>query len=138
MPTAPFQSWEPSLGKLDPLYPNSGARLVNVRLAAGTYVKGTVLGEISATPGIYKPYLAGNSDGSQVAKGILQYACIVDASGNVTLAGEFGQTQLGVPMYIGGGAVFNTAELTGLDAAAVTALGASLIEGTVAAGQLRF
>lgn len=138
MPTQPFQTWQPSLGKLDPIYPNGDARTVNVRLAAGTYVKGTVLGEITATPGIFRPYLAGNSDGSQVARGILQYACVVDASGNTTLAGEFGQTQMGVPMYIGGGSVFNTAELTGLDAAAVTALGASLIEGTVAAGQLRF
>jgi hypothetical protein len=62
----------------------------------------------------------------------------IDGGGNVSLAGEFGQTQRGVPMYVGGGAIFKTTDLTGLDANAVTILGASLVQGTVANGQLRF
>jgi hypothetical protein len=135
MPTSPQHTFEPSTAKLDPLYPNAGAKTINVRLAAGTYPKGQVLGE-TATPGIYGVYV--NATATDPAKGILQYGCVVDASGNVTLAGEFGQTQRGVPMYIGGGAVFNTTELTGLDAGAITDLGASLIQGSIANGQLRF
>lgn len=103
-----------------------------------SYVRGTVLGELTATPGTYAAYASGNSDGTQTPKAILQYSCIIDAAGNVQLAGEWGQSQKGVPVYVGGGAIFDTTQLIGLDANAVTKLGAALVEGTVSAGQLRF
>lgn len=135
MPTTPQITFEPSTGRIDPVYPNSGARTLVVRLAAGTYVKGQVLGE-TATPGIYAVYVGGSA--TDPAKGILQYSCVVDASGNVTAWGEFSQTQRGIPMYNGGGAIFNTTELTGLDAGAVVDMGAALVQGTIANGQLRF
>jgi len=138
MPTSAQYTFEPGTAKLDPIYPNSGARLMNVTLAAATYTRGTILGELTATPGKYAAYASTNTDGTQVPKGILQYSCVVDSSGNVTLAGEFGQTQMGVPMYVGGGAIFDTTQLTGLDANAVTVMGAALVEGTRGAGQLRF
>jgi hypothetical protein len=45
---------------------------------------------------------------------------------------------MGVPAYFGGGAVFKTNELTGLTAAALVDLAGTLIQGTLASGQLRF
>jgi Bacteriophage lambda head decoration protein D len=138
MPTSATVTFEPGSAKLDPVFPKGLVRTMNVTLAAGTYVRGQVLGELTATPGKYKAYASGNTDGSQVPKGLLQYSCVVDASGNVTLAGEFAQTQLGVPMIMGGGHIWDTTQLTGLDANAITVMGASLVEGTAAAGLLRF
>lgn len=105
---------------------------------AANYARGLVVGELTTMPGTFKAYASGNTDGSQVAKGILQYACSVDVNGNVTLAGEFGQQQRGVPIYFGGGGVFDTTQLVGLDANAVANLGGSLVQGTLAAGQFRF
>jgi hypothetical protein len=138
MPTSAIYTFEPSGAQLIPVFTQEHVNTINVNLVAGTYVRGTVLGELTATPGKYRAYAAANTDGSQVPKGLLQYSCVVDASGNVTLAGEFGQTQMGVPMIFGGGHVWDTTQLTGLDANAITVLGASLIEGTAAAGLLRF
>lgn len=139
MPTAAQYTFEPATAELVPVYAKPGVpRTHNVTLAAGTYSRGTVLGELTATPGTFKPYAAANTDGSQTAKLILKWGCVVDAQGNVTLAGEFGQTQRGVEAYYGGGNVFKTTELVGLDAGAVTSLGASLVEGTLANGLLRF
>jgi hypothetical protein len=88
-------------------------------------------------PGVYKAYAAGNGDGSQIPKGILEYDCATDASGNITLGGsaiggQFGQTQKAVPMYVQGD--FYTTELVGLDANALTAGLGHLLEGTVANG----
>lgn len=91
--------------------------------------------------GVYKAYASGNSDGSQVAKGILQYPVTVDASGNISLAGtavggQWGQTGKGAPMFFMGD--FPTEELVGLDTNAVTNLGGHLDEGTVTTGVLSF
>lgn len=111
---------------------------VNTAGLTTTFAKGLVLGELTSAQGVFKAYASGNSDGSQVPKGLLAYAVSIDGGGNVSLAGEWGQTQRGVPMYVGGGAIFKTTDLTGLDANAVTVLGAALVQGTVANGQLRF
>lgn len=250
MPTAAQHTFRPANAKLDPLYPNSGARMVNVGLKPGTYLRGTVLGQLTAvnevqtitfggtptggtfkfsfkgqttaaiswnatngtlvsnvdtalealpaigaggvvtavgtmTAGIgtltvtfsgatvagaaqpqlvvadnsltgttptlavaettagvssttYGPYTNGAGDGSDPARCILTYGCVVTELGDSTVAGEWAQTQRGVPAYFGGGAVFNTAELVGLDAAALVDLGASLLQGTVTSGQVRF
>lgn len=138
MPTTATSTWG-AANRLDPIFSPWKATEMHVALTVSTtYAKGTVLGEVTATPGTYRTYASGNVDGSQVAKAILKYACVTDASGNITLAGEFGQTQRSAPVYIGGGAHFKTADLVGLDAGAVTNLGASLVEGTVSTGILRF
>jgi hypothetical protein len=89
--------------------------------------------------GTYKAYVDGNSDGSQSAKGVLEFNCVTNSTGDITLGsqaggGPFGQTQKAVPMFIGG--TFYTSELTGLDAAAVTDLG-RLLEGTTTNGILQ-
>jgi Bacteriophage lambda head decoration protein D len=112
------------------------ARRITVKLPASvTYAKGTVLGELTASPGTYRNYLSGSADGSQVAKVILEYACTTDAAGLITWGnGEYYERQSGTPAYYSG--TFQTADLVGLDAGAVSALG-KLISGSVTDGILR-
>ena len=57
--------------------------------------------------GMYKPYASGNTDGSQIPKCILPYACATDASSNITMGttsagGEFSQTYPTVDAYFSG------------------------------------
>ncbi len=89
----------------------------------------------TGTKGTYKPYLYSNSDGSQVAKGILQYTCTVDGSGNVTLTGEWGATQKFAPMYVRG--YFKMADLVGLDANAIEQMSGAIVQGIIGNGILR-
>lgn len=69
---------------------------------------------------------------------VMQYACITDASGNVTFGtgpagtSEWGQTYKSAPAYAYG--EFSCADLVGLDSFAVRALG-RLVQGTIAAGR---
>jgi hypothetical protein len=90
--------------------------------------RGTILGEITATPGTFKAYASGNSDGSQFPTAILIYDCQTDASGNITFSssagqvgGFFGQTEKAAPVYQSG--FFQMADLVGLDANCLTAAG---------------
>lgn len=111
----------------------SGAGLTGGSAPASAVVH-TTTGQV---PGVYKAYASGNTDGSQIPKGILEFDSAVDASGNITLGtvaagGQWQQTQKATPMYTMGD--FYTTELVGLDANAVTVLGGHLIEGTVSNG----
>jgi hypothetical protein len=139
MPTAATTTY--TALRVDPVYESEDAPLHNVALAASTvYAAGTVLGEVTATPGTFKPYASGNGDGSQVAKAILQYACATDGSGNITLGGAatggpWGETRLTAPAYFAG--IFRCADLTGLDANAVTNLSGHLINGSITTGIVR-
>lgn len=94
---------------------------------------------IGRTANTFKAYSDGNSDGSEVARGILPWAIVTDAQGKITIGGgstgnEWGSKQDSIPIYVGG--YFKTAELTGLDAAAVVDLG-RLVEGVLATGVLK-
>jgi hypothetical protein len=136
MPTTAQQQYS-GVGRLDPVYAPELAKQQEVNIVASvTLAKGTVLGELTATPGTFKAYASGNGDGSQVAKAILVYSVTTDASGNITMVGEFGQTSKGCPVYISG--FFKTADLTGLDAAGLTNLGGSLKSGTLSSGIVGF
>ena len=86
-------------------------RLLPVTLAAQTAVlpAGTVLGIITASS-TYTAYASGNTDGSQVAKVILADDADISTG-----------TQI-VSAYICG--IFQKAKLVGLDASAITAMGA--------------
>ncbi len=90
--------------------------------------------------GTFKAYASGNTDGSQTAKGILQFDVVTDSLGNITLGQQagggpwFNETFKTVPLFVEG--TFLCSDLTGLDSTAVTALG-RLIEGTVTNGQFR-
>ena len=135
MPTSASQQYSGT--RLDPYIDAEDALCIDVQLPASvTYAAGTVLGELTATQGTYKAYASGNADGSQNPKAILVYAATTDGSGNITLPGEYGATVKAVPVYIAG--TFQTADLTGLDATAITNAPAwRLVEGTVTTGILR-
>lgn len=138
MPTASVVDFWPAGSRLTPfINPEEAmASMQHVKLPASvTYAAGTVLGEVTATPGLYKAYATGNSDGSQNARVILEYKCVTDASGNIN-TDEWGVGQLTAPVFTTGW--FKTEDLVGLDAGAVTGLGGSLVEGTVTSGLLRF
>lgn len=145
MPTTATSTFEPSANRLDPVFAPDLSRLMNIApnpsttsTATVTYVKGTVMAEFSATSlaGTYAAYASTNTLGLSVPKGLLAYTVTVDSSGNVALAGEFGQTQKGCPMWMPGGAIWNIKDLTGLDGNAVTKLGAAVVEGDLTNGGL--
>lgn len=130
-----INTYDPQGQRLDPFYEADDAAEIHVNLADGTYPKGTVLGELTATPGTFKAYADANSDGSGVAKAILRYACTA-ASGVITLADEVvGLQRRSVDAFYRG--VFKTSELVGFDAAALADLNGALISGTVADGVVR-
>ncbi len=146
MPTLPTSTFEPSAGRIDPVFAPDLSRVLNIApspsttsTATLTYTKGTIMAEFSATSlaGTYAAYASTNStNGLNIPKGLLQYTVTVDSLGNVALAGEFGQTQRGCPMWMSGGAVWRIADLIGLDANAVTVMGGVIVEGSLAAGGL--
>jgi hypothetical protein len=113
------------------------ASMITVQLAASTtFAAGTVLGEITATPGVYKAYASGSSDGSQNPVGILRRAAVTDSSGHITNYDEWQDVGLGAAIFTQG--VFRTQDLTGLDANAVSKLGGHLLEGSVTTGLFSF
>lgn len=134
MPTTHVDSY--TNDRLVPMYgPEENFRL-SVKLADGTYAKGTVLGEVTASPGTYKAYNNANADGSQTARLILARACVV-ASGVITFntsngSGTNGFTQRTVDAYRGG--TFKSTDLVGLDAAGVTDFGAKFLQGDLTSG----
>lgn len=138
MPTTAIATF--GAGRVDPLKdPKDGdIEVINLKVST-TFAAGTILGEVTATPGTYAPYASGNVDGSQNPTHVLQYACVTDASGNITFGAgpagtsEWGQTFKGAPAYRSG--EFNCADLVGLDANAVTKLG-RLVQGTVSSGRV--
>lgn len=81
------------------------------------YQAGLVLGYATSgsDAGLWKPYAVGNSDGSQVAKGVLKEYAIVDSSGN------------GSEIVIFTKAILFNDLLIGLDSGAVTNLNGHLV-----------
>jgi hypothetical protein len=107
MPTTAIATF--GAGRVDPLKDPRDADIEVVNLKVSTsFAAGTVLGEITASPGVYGPYASGNSDGTQNPTHILQYQCVTDASGNVTFGAgpagtsEWGRTEKGAPAYRSG------------------------------------
>jgi hypothetical protein len=120
-----------TFGQTPPVEPMMDAEeallaIINVNFPASTTIAaGTVLGPVTATPGTYKAYASGNSDGSQIPAGILRRSVVTDASGNITNFNQWSAPELIAPMYTKG--TFLVSELTGLDANAVTVLGGHYI-----------
>ena len=141
MPTSATTTFNNNV--LEPVYPSDQvpAPSIAVTIAASqTIAKGTVVGQVTAD-GTYKAYASGSSDGSQIPKGITQRAVATDASGNITFGtatggGLWGETSLTCPIFIGGS--FQTSELTGLDANAVTKLGGTFVTGNGTSGVFVF
>src|SRR5262245_57857824 len=116
-----------TVSKLEPAYAPEMAKTDVFKIASGSYVAGTVLGIVSAT-GAAKAYANGNSDGSERAQIIAMYNMYSDGT-NVSLTDDAallpGEVATGAPCYIAG--FFECGELTGLDANAITDMGARLI-----------
>lgn len=138
MPTSAITTF--GAGRVDPIKDPEDANLEVVNLKASTtFAAGTLIGEITASPGTYGPYATGNADGTQNPTHILQYPCVTDASGNITFGAgpagtsEWGETYKGAPAYRSG--EFSCADLVGLDSGAVTKLG-RLVQGTTTSGRI--
>jgi hypothetical protein len=134
MPTAAANTY--AVQPITPFYRANGGLMITASFGASlTLAKGTLLGEITATPGEFKAYASGNVDGSQVPKAVLPWDITTDASKNITVGGgEFGLTSKTIPVY--GSGYFKTTELVGLDANAVTVLGSHYLSGVLSNGIL--
>ena len=125
-------------GGLQPAFPKPDVLPLAVKLKPNTaFPAGCVLGEITATPGVYGPYAAANADGTQIPKGLLKYGCTTDANGNYSL-GEY-DLQMSAPAFFVGS--FYTADLPqagagAIDANAVTAGTWRIVQGSVVSGIL--
>lgn len=134
MPTTALYDW--SGAKLEPAYAPELAKTQSFKVASGNYAKGTVLGFVSAT-GAVKAYANGNSDGSETAAVIAQYAMYSDGTNvSITEAGALitGETETSAPCYISG--FFECSELTGLDANGIVDMKARLIGANTTSGVL--
>lgn len=122
-----------SVSRLDPAEAKGAANILNGAMTDGIYLRGTVLGIVTAT-NKYKAYASANADGSQNACALLQYPCTV-AAGKVTIEGDRAPKYDAAPMYTTG--QFRTEDLVGLDANALINLNATVVNGTLLAGILR-
>jgi hypothetical protein len=94
---------------------------------AGPSVVHTTVGR--AAGGAWAAYLDTNTDGTTVAKGVMEYDTTVDNQGRHQVGGgEWGVNERTAPFFIAG--YFRTADLIGLDAAGVADLG-RIVEGDV-------
>jgi hypothetical protein len=126
--------------KIEPLYRPDQADLISVKLAASTnFPRGTILAEVTATPGTFGVYADAGAGGLGVARGILAYDVQTDAAGLITysstasqVGGEHGQQSVSTPMYVRG--FFDPAELVGLDAAALADMSGRIVYGDITAG----
>ncbi len=134
MPTVAFDTYTNL--RCDPAFWPKEAIMKHCNLLTGTYAAGTVIGEVTATPGTFGAYANANTNGTQNAAGILRYGCVVDGSGNITMGSDIGGTVKSIEYYIGG--YFQTQDLVGLDAAAVQDLNGLLVQGTITTGVLKF
>jgi hypothetical protein len=134
MPTAPINTY--GAQPITPFYNANGALMIEAAFGASlTLAKGTVIGELTATPGEFKAYATGNADGSETAKAILPWDITTDGSKNITIGGgEFGVTYKTIPVYVSG--YFKTTELTGLDAAGMADFAGHLVSGVLSNGIL--
>lgn len=74
--------------------------------------------------------------GSGAPIGILEYACTTDSAGNITQSNFPFSSQPSTGMFVSG--TFSCADITTLDANAVTKMGGLLLSGTVTSGIFRF
>lgn len=132
MPTTAQHTY--SGAKLEPYLQPELAQIRHVKLGNSlTLARGRVLGIVTAT-GRYAAYNNAAVDGTEVARALLQYDVVTDATGDASLGttaaqdgNEWGVKHETVPAYFGG--TFLEADLTGLDAAAVTDFGGQLTNG---------
>jgi hypothetical protein len=139
MPTSALYSFTQDM--LVPVRNPDLARQQAVKLKASTtFVKGEILAEITATPGVYAKYNSAGNDGTEMPKCILAYGVVTDAAGLPTLiGGVYPLPDLSVPAYTRGDFDCATIDTAMGDAgtlllAAMAAANWHLSAGTAAAG----
>lgn len=135
MPTSASNTYQDA--KLQPSRDPGDVREERFQMTVSTtFAKGQCVAILTATGklGIYADAGAG---GLGVMRGICPYACVSDASGNITIEGGniLGTTQDTIPIFIRG--YFFTADLTGADAAGVADMGGHLVWGDYTTGEIR-
>ena len=138
MPTTATDTF--SIGGLLPQRPNATNECIAVKLKASTtFQQGSLLAEVTASPGVFVPYDGTKSDGSEIPRGLLKYGVTTDANGGYAV-GPFGGVRYDAPAYFGGS--FFTADLPQsgagkIDATALTKNTAwHLEQGSVSSGIL--
>lgn len=120
-------------GGLQPTFDPELARTQAVGLKPSTvFQDGCLIGEITASPGVYAPYAAGNGDGSQVPKFLLKYGGTTDANGLLTGMGEYGFTLQGI-CYVKG--TFKLSDIPTTGAGARDAAGLAALTGATVTTQ---
>jgi hypothetical protein len=99
----------------------------------GSTVTTTAVSTVGGGAGTMAPYDDTNSDGSNIAKGVMEMACKTDALGRITFGDvntgdERGHTELTAPVFIRG--YFRIADLVGLDANGIADLGRVVLGST--------
>lgn len=105
--------------RVEPVKAVEESHLDVIKLVNGTYAAGTLVGEVTASPGTYKAYTSGASDGSQIPSHVLEYPVIVSSSKiylGDTVGGELQIEIPGAPAWRNG--LFDIADLVGYDATA--------------------
>lgn len=136
MPTAATDTF--AANRLDPYkFPDKLREELVGFVASTTYAKGLVVGKVTAS-GLYAAYNDGLSNGVEVAKGILLYTIVVDASNNVSFAdGSLGGGGKAAPIAVPGqGCLWKSADLAGMDAAGLADLQGSILSGDLTTGIL--
>ena len=111
-------------------------------LTGGTPAQAVTQTQVGAagTPGSFDKLNPAAITGEQIAKAILEYDCVVDGSGNITVGGgEHGETSKSAPAFFSG--TFAIQDLTGLTPQAVVDMGGRVISGNFVAatnGVVRF
>lgn len=131
--------------KFEPVTNPDLARQIAVLLKPSTtFVRGEILGEISASPGVYAKFDPTANDGTQLPKGALAYSVVTNASGLGAVSGAFpAVTDRSFPLWVRGDfdcALVATAmgDSGALLAAALQVPGFGALEqGTAAAGTFR-
>lgn len=122
MPTAAFNTFTGK--KLVPAINPAQSAVMEIKIGASkTLLNGTIMAEVTATPGIFDAYASGGAGGLGVPKGVLMYDVTTDGSGNITnLSGPFASVpaDTNVPMYVKG--VFFTTDIVGSPAIIGTAI----------------
>lgn len=125
MATSPVHTY--TVERIEPFIAPERAISMAVPFAPNlSLAKGTVLGIITASK-LYAAYNNALATGVEVAKAILRYTITTDASGNVTIHGEQGETSKTAPVWWGG--CFKESELVGLDAGAIVDLTGRSVDG---------
>lgn len=133
--TTSLASWNP-----DAVEPQLGYPAIwqEIKLKASTtFAKGTLLGELTASPGTFAAYADGNSDGTQTARCVLPRQVTTDSSGLIydgaqASSEEIGYSRLTTPAIFSG--VLKIEDVAGLDANGLADLGGKVIAGSISGG----